>query len=152
MLWSIDAGAFLNDSTETPQPTITPLSYSSQHSIQEGAEIYPDADTDQILSFIALLDATNTPNEIGWTHATASRAIATKRHYASVDSQNGGVANFDFFSHFDPELRDDLRCAFGRWRCNAHIGDDSTIETDNTSLKHDKLRAATYTFCREDAD
>ena len=143
MLWSIDADAFLNDSTETTQPAETHVNRPSQHLVQESAGIYHDADAHEILPFIALLDATNTPNETGWTHATASRAVATKRHYASVDSQGGDFTNFDFFSHFDPELRDDLRCAFSRWRCNAHIGDDSTIETDNTSLMHDKLRAAT---------
>jgi len=150
MLWSIDADVFLNDSTETTQPAATPLSFSSQHLVQESADIYPDADTDQILSFIALLNATSTPNETGWTHATASRAIAIKRQHASVDSQNGDVANFDFFSHFDPELRDDLRCAFKRRRrLRAHIGDDPTIETDSTSSMHDTFRAATTPSAEE---
>ena len=143
MLWSIDADAFLNDSTKTTQPTTTPLRYSSHHSIQKSSDTYLDADTKQILSFITLLDTTSTPNETGWTHATALRAIATKRHYASVDSQTGDVAHFDFFSHFDPELRDDLRCALVRWRRNGHTGDDDASQTEDPLLDHDKLRAAT---------
>jgi hypothetical protein len=142
MLWSIDVDAFLNDSTETTQPTTTPLSYSSHHPVLESADMYLDADIEQILSFIALLDTTSTPNETGWTHATASRALATKRHYASFDWQNGDVADFDLFSHFDPELRDDLRCAFSRWRRNGHTGDDDVSQTENPLFDHDKLRAA----------
>lgn len=142
MLWSIDADAFLNDSTETTQPTTTPLNCSSQHLVQEGADWHPDADTEQILSLIALLDATSTPNETGWTHATASRAITIKRSYASVDSQGGDAANFDFFSHFDPELGEDLRCALDRWRRNGHTGDDDVSQTENPLFDHDKLRAA----------
>jgi hypothetical protein len=142
ILWSIDVDAFLNDSTETTQPTTTPLSYSSHHPVLESADMYLDADIEQILSFIALLDATSTPNETGWTHATASRAITIKRSYASVDSQGGDVADFDFFSHFDPELREDLRCALDRWRRNGYTGDHDVSQTENPLFDHDKLRAA----------
>jgi hypothetical protein len=142
MMWSIDADAFLNDSTETTQSAETHVNRSSKHPVQESADIYPDADTDQTLSFITLLDATSTPNETGWTHATASRAIATTRHHASVDSQDGAVANFDFFSHFDPELRDDLRCAFERRRRDGHTSYDHTSQADNLPFSHAQFRAA----------
>lgn len=91
------------------------------------------ADADDVLEFIALLDASSKTNETGWTHERALRAINSKRKHQKSSRNYKNYAGFDFYSHFDRILRDDLRQAYERRKRFGYTGDPQP-GSDNASL------------------
>lgn len=88
-----------------------------------------DAETEDILNFIAQLDSVCVSNQTGWTHETAT--LALKASQSSHSSKSG----FDFFSHFDTKLRRHLRDAYNRWQRCEDFSDSAAGAADFKSVE-----------------
>jgi hypothetical protein len=109
---------------------------------QRYGHIDEEKDAENILAFIATLDALSLTNETGWTHEKASLALDAKRRRraSGTDGRNAESAAFDFFSHFDPTLRKHLRHAYNRHKRWGYTGDASQgLSLDVATLQIAKL-------------
>lgn len=96
-IWSDEAAAFLRR-------------FSSQQHSAEFADPFLASGTDGILAFIALLDTAIQDRVTGWNFENAKTALHVKEVSTSAD--------FDFFSHLDPGLREHLRQSYDRHKRN----------------------------------
>lgn len=129
LLFSQAAEEFMGEPIHDPKIN-TPPQFESPF---KNARPTERADADDILEFIALLDATSKTNETGWTHERALRAINSKRRHQISSRNYKDYAGFDFFSHFDPTLRKDLRRAYERRKRLGYTGDPQP-GSENASL------------------
>lgn len=100
------------------------------------------ADADDLLDFIALLNASSKTNEIGWTHERDLRAIIAKRARQESSKNRNKHVGFDFFSHFDPTLRKDLRRAYERRKRFGYTGDPQPGSDNSSLLEQSKRKLA----------
>jgi hypothetical protein len=115
-------------------------SSSSYYSVnsQPHAAIDEDEDAEDILAFIAVLDAASDSNETGWTYETACLALDEKRSRRETDPrrQNPECSPFNFFSHFDPTLRTHLHDSYDRRKRWGYTGDTPQgLSLDLTMLR-----------------
>lgn len=110
-LWPSSASLLSSESADSFMSTATEMDPSTDTIID------PEEDRDNILTFIASLDAVSDANETGWTYANAIRALDTDkfRDLTNFERERTKRAKFDFFSHFDPVLRAHLRRSYSRW-------------------------------------
>jgi hypothetical protein len=103
-----------------------------------------EKDAENILAFIATLDALSVTNATGWTHEKASLALDARRRrrQADPDVRNTERSAFDFFSHFDPTLRSHLRDSYDRHKSWGYTGDASQgLSLDVATLQVAKLQS-----------
>lgn len=100
------------------------------------------ADADDVLNFIALLDASSKTNETGWTHERALCAINAKRKHQKSSRNYKDYAGFDFFSHFDPTLRNNLRRAYERRERFGYSGDPQPGSDSASLIEQSKRKLA----------
>ena len=119
---------------------------SSYHSVDTYAHEFLDEekDAENILAFIAALDAVSKTNETGWTHEKASLALDAKRRRRILGREGHSTEPpiFDFFSHFDPVLRKHLRHAHDCRTRRGYTGDaQQGLSSDAATLQIEKLQA-----------
>lgn len=103
-----------------------------------------EKDEENILSFIAALDDVCQTNETGWTHEKACLALDVKRRRRQSDPGNRSTERsaFDFFTHFDPTLRNHLRHAYNCRKRRGYTGDaQQEVSLNVTTLQIEKLQA-----------
>lgn len=89
-----------------------------------GSDTAIDAEEDRnnILAFIADLDAANATNETAWTHDSAMAALSAKQiHDLTRSRYETRRADFDFSIHFDPILLAHLRQSYAFWDSTGDI-------------------------------
>lgn len=129
LVWSKAAEAFLRESTQNRQieSNISFGSYfkkgKASTNTNAGAGADSDSDANGILNFITLVESACETNETGWTHDRAVQALDAKRARQRSHYNKGKSADFDFFSHFDPRLREGLRHAYERRKRFGYTGD-----------------------------
>jgi len=118
-------------------------SSSSYHSTdsQPHRIINPEKDAENILAFIAALDAVTKTNETGWTYEKATLALdeKCKRRETGIDDHERPP--FDFFSHFNPALRNHLRHSYDRRKRWGYTGDAQRgLSLEVAALQEARLR------------
>jgi hypothetical protein len=102
---------------------------SSYYSVdtQPYGHVDEEKDAENILAFIATLDALSLTNETGWTHEKAYLALDAKRRRRQSDPEGRDTERpaFDYFSHFDSTLRSHLRPSYDRHERWGYTGDAS---------------------------
>lgn len=123
------------------QSELQSSSSSSYHSVNTQAHEILDEENDaeNVLAFIAALDAVSETNETGWTHEKAYLALDAKR---KREGHSIEPPIFDFFSHFDPALRKHLRHAYECRTRRGYTGDvQQGLSSDVATLQIEKLQA-----------
>lgn len=121
-------------------------SSSSYHSVdtQQPEILDEERDAEDILAFIAALDDVCETNETGWTHEKACLALDVKRRCRQSDPGNHSTESsaFDFFSRFDPTLRNHLRHAYNCRKRRGYTGDtQQEVSLNVATLQIEKLQA-----------
>jgi hypothetical protein len=103
---------------------------------------YPFIINKRIMSFTSPSMSPSQQPKHGCCRAVVRRAIDVKHRHAGVESQDGDVADFNFFSYFALELRGHRSYAFHRRMRNGHTDSTPATQADNTPFDHNQLRAA----------
>lgn len=129
---SLSTSRYADAQTDLPSSS-NPSCYSAD--TQPEAITDAEEDADDILAFIAALDAASDTNTTGWTHANASVALKAKRSRLRSDpnAETHG-SHFDFFSHFDPILRNHLRHAYDRRKRWSFTGDTQQDPSSDVAM------------------
>jgi hypothetical protein len=121
----------------------SPCSSYSSADTQPHEVINPEKDAENILAFIDALDAVSKTNETGWTHEKATLALDEKRRRreAGIGDHDAERLPFDFFSHFNPALRNHLRHSYDRRKRWGYTGDAQRgLSVEVAALQEAKLR------------
>ena len=121
-------------------------SSSSYHSVntQPPEILDEEQDAEDILAFITALDNMSRTNGTGWTYEMASLALDAKRRRFRSGSHNNdiGSSSFDFFSRFDPTLRNHLRHSYNCRKREEYTSDaQQELSPDVATLQIVKLHA-----------
>jgi hypothetical protein len=107
------------------EPQSSPCSSYHSADSQPHGIINPEKDAGNILAFIAALNTVSRTNETGWTYEKATLALDEKcrRLEAGIGDHDTEHPPFDFFSHFNPALRNHLRHSYDRRKRWGYTGD-----------------------------